>query len=298
MKFTTKKQSNLLEAIMEAYKGISKQKAKQMLGYSAIFLNGQKIEKHPQTQIPAQSLLEITDKSKSDLPTKQNKIVILFEDNYYIIGIKPAGILAANDTQIPTSSSFHKILENFLSEKARKKVRLWVVHRLDRNVEGLIIFAKTEFHQQLIKENWTSVTKKYLALTENKPENEQGTIESWLMDTATQKVISFPREREGAKFAKTEFLFLRPEKRYFLLEMTLHTGRKNQIRVHLAQINCPIVGDRKYGADASFDRQIRLAAYKLDFLHPVTSKPVQLHYTPSNRFFNPSQSADEKYKVF
>ncbi len=298
MKFKTKETSNLLEAIMEAYKGISKQKAKQILGYSAIYLNGKKIDKHPLTEIPAQSLLEITDKNKSDLPTKQNKIVISYEDNYYIIGIKPAGILAANDAQIPTSNSFHKILENYLSEKARKKVRLWVVHRLDRNVEGLIIFAKSEFHQQLIKEKWQSVSKKYLALTEKIPEKEHDVIESWLMDTQTQKVISFPREQEGAKFAKTEYTFLRSEKRYFLLEVSLHTGRKNQIRVHLAQINCPIVGDRKYGADASFNRQIRLAAYKLDFLHPVTNKPIHLQYNPSNRFYNPSQSSDEKYKIF
>ncbi len=297
MKYTLKNDMSLLEAILEAYKGISKQKAKQILTHHVFMVNGNPIRKHPQTTIEGGKTLEIIDKKMVLVPNKRNKFVIYFEDEYYIVALKPAGILAANDIKQPHDKSFHKELEDFLSDKQRKKIRLWAVHRLDRQVEGLIIFAKTALHQELIKENWERVTKKYLALTERKPEKESGMIESWLLENNEQKVLSFQTEQAGSKFARTEYRFIKPVKKFSLLEIILHTGRKNQIRAHLAQIQCPIVGDRKYGADATFNRQIRLAAYQLEFQHPVTLKRLRFEYQPATRFFNPQQ-LDENYKVF
>ena len=91
--------------------------------------------------------------------------------------------------------------------------------------------------------------------------------------------------------------FLQKEKDFYLLDIKLHTGRKNQIRVHLAQIGCPIVGDRKYGANDSVKRQVRLAACKLEFTHPVSGKNMLLEYHPHKKFFNPSLKEDENYKI-
>jgi 23S rRNA-/tRNA-specific pseudouridylate synthase len=246
-------------------------------------------------------VIEIKDRQKSkrktNLPTRNNPISIFFEDDFLIVALKPAGILSCGSKEEKVNYSFHKELEEFLTKREDKKVRLWVVHRIDREVEGLILFAKSEKIQIKIKENWENVIKKYLALCEHKPKLNHGTIENWLKDSSTQKVIEYSKEVRESKFAKTEYTFLRQEKSYFLLEIKLHTGRKNQIRVHLSGIGCPIVGDRKYGAEANPVRQIRLAAFQLVFDHPVNGKLHDLRYNPSAAFFNPSQKKDEKYKI-
>jgi len=280
MKYTLKHTSTLLEAVMEIYKGISKQKAKQIIGYSEFLLSGKKIDRHPKQMLEAGNELEIThsekNKDQNRIPDKRTPVVICFEDPYFVIALKPAGILSCGNRDQAINNSYHKVLENFLSDRENKKIRLWVIHRLDREVEGLIMFAKSEKVQYQIKAMWPEVTKKYLALTENKPEPPEGIIENWLIDTSMQKVIASDREVEGSKFARTEYSY---------------------IRVHLAGIHCPIAGDRKYGADASVVRQIRLAAYRLEFNHPHTNKVVSVQYKLPKRFYRPSQDSNEKYKI-
>jgi len=302
MKYTTKKTASLLDTMMEIYHGVSKQKAKQLFSHSEFIINGQKIEKHPKLMVESGSQIEIVQKSviekeKKVLPNRNNPIAIYFEDEFLIIALKPAGILSCSDQTLKNSKSYHKLLEAFVIRRDEKKRRLWPVHRLDKEVEGLIMFAKNQEIQEKMKDSWQTVTKKYLALTENKPDDENAYIENWLKEGAEQKVYCYEREVANSKFAKTEYHYLRNEKSYHLLELTLHTGRKNQIRVHLAGIGCPIVGDRKYGADDSVKRQVRLAAYKLEFTHPVTEELINLEYMPISRFFKPSKDEDENYKI-
>jgi 23S rRNA pseudouridine1911/1915/1917 synthase len=301
MKYRLKNTATLFETILVIYKGISKQKAKQIIKYSEFLVNGKKIGRHPKQIIETGSELEIVpiEKSRNEIqaPTGRNPVVIHFEDSHLIIALKPAGILSCGNKELVINNSYHKLLEAFLVERDGKKTRLWVIHRLDREVEGLLMFAKSEKLQKQIKDEWQDVTKKYIALTENRPDPSEGIIENWLKDTSVQKVIVCPKETPGSRYAKTEYAFIRNEKPYHLVEIKLHTGRKNQIRVHMAGIHCPVVGDRKYGADSTFVRQIRLAAFFLEFKHPVTKKLVSIQYTPSQRFFKPSTTSDEKYKI-
>ena len=292
---------SLIDTVMEIYHGVSKQKAKQILNHSEFIVDGRKIRKHPKFIVEVGLIIEIESiakgSKKNALPTRNNPIAIHFEDEYFIVAVKPAGILAVNDKNQVTAKSFHKLLEDFASYRAGKKVRLWPVHRLDKEVEGLIIFAKDEEILEEMKENWQNVTKKYLALVENRPANNQGIIENWLREGHEQKAMVFNKEAEGSKFAKTEFAYLKEEGKFHLLEITLHTGRKNQIRAHLSHIGCPIVGDRKYGANDSLNRQVRLCAYKIEFKHPATGKVINLEYKPIARFFKPSLKEDENYKL-
>lgn len=302
MKHTIKLATNLLDAVMEAHHGMSRQKAKQVVSHSRFQLNGKLIKNHPKLETQVGDVLEIISTKNQKVtentnPDKRNPVAIHFEDRYLIIAIKPAGLLSTHESSQQGGKSFHKLLENFISVRDDNPTRLHVIHRLDREVEGIVIFAKSEDIQETIKENWQEVTKRYTAITEGKPNPESGFIENWLMDTSSQKVFAFPKEVEGSKFAKSFYQYIRKVGRYSLIEVTLHTGRKNQIRVHLSGINCPIVGDRKYGADDSVQRQVRLAATHLDLLHPVTGQRIDINYQPSKKFFSPSESEDEKYKI-
>ncbi|MBK8806239.1 MAG: RluA family pseudouridine synthase [Bacteroidales bacterium] len=302
MKYTTKRPATLIDTILEMYQGISRQKAKQIISRSEIKVNDQRIEKHALVKVDAGVQIEIfKDASDSNIkkPTKNKPVVIYFEDKYFIIALKPAGLLSCGDRSIEktNTATFHKLLENFVEHRDEQRHRLWVVHRLDKEVEGLIIFAKSEAIQEKMKENWQDVTKKYLALTQARPAADEGVIESWLKEGYQQKVYSYNKEIEGSKHAITKYKYVRQEREFHVLELTLHTGRKNQIRSQLASIDCAIVGDRKYGADDSIIRQIRLAAYRLEFVHPFTNDAISLEYTPIARFFCPSKTYDENYKI-
>jgi len=299
MIYKIKKTATLLETFLEIYQGMSKQKAKSLISYSTIKYNDKVLKKNPTIIVEKDGKLEIVQNEKNlkinKTPTRQNPIAIYYEDKYLIIAIKPVGILTCNSGD-DSAQNFHKMLEAYLSDRDDTKIRLWIVHRIDREVEGLIIFAKNEEIQNLLKDNWQEVTKKYLALTEAKPPFMSGVIENWLKDTESQKVEQYNKEVTGSKLAKSEYKYLKPVNGYHLVEIMLHTGRKNQIRVHLSGIGCPIVGDRKYGADDTYVRKIRLVAFSLEFLHPITKKMVNLEYKPTPFFYKPSVKSDEKYK--
>ena len=300
MKYTIKETTTLLNAVMQMYSGVSRQKAKQILSYTDFSVNGQTIEKQATKILNLGDVLESGSTRKEisgiQLPTKQNPISIVYEDKQLLIALKPAGIITSKDRNQPNAKSFHKFLETYLTKRDEKAHRIWSVHRLDKEVEGLVLFAKSEEIQLKIKDTWDHVVKKYLALTEAKPAEESGIIEDWLKDSYKQKVEAFDKEVENSRFAKTEYRFIETRGKYHLLEITLHTGRKNQIRVHLSGLGCPIAGDYKYGASAEFKRQIRLAAYHLNFTHPTTGKNLSFEYQPTKKFFKPS-NFDEKYDM-
>ncbi|HAN78321.1 MAG TPA: hypothetical protein DCQ31_11425 [Bacteroidales bacterium] len=301
IRHTVKQDDTLLNVLLEVYKGASKQKVKHIMQHSQLTVNGKVITKHQNFELKSADVLTIESLEntlkKVAKPTRSRPIAIYFEDDYYMVGLKPAGILSCGDKTGRTDNSYHKMLESFVTQREGNKTKLWVVHRIDREVEGLLIFAKSEEAQFKLKEVWETVTKKYITLVENKPNPETGTVENWLRDGAKQVVSAFNREMEGSKFAKTEYKYLRAEGKYHVIEVMLHTGRKNQIRVHMQGLGCSIVGDRKYGADSSVMRQIRLAAYFLEFKHPYTGNPVNVKYYPAAIFFKPSANHDEQYKI-
>lgn len=297
MIYITEKEISLLDFISKIYNGISKQKAKNIIKYSTILIDGKKVKAIPSTCLQKEQKIEIiqSKKNQNEKISKSAHFEIKFEDEYLIIAVKPPGILASKE-KFQNENSFFKIVERFLTERDKKKMQLFVVHRLDREVEGLIIFAKSEKIQQLLKNNWQNVKKKYIAISEHKPENDYGILEDWLKDNYNQKVTLHNKEIEDSKYAKTEYKYIKQIGNFHLLEIQLHTGRKNQIRVHLSSIGCPIVGDRKYGASDEFERQIRLAAVYLEFMHPFSQKKILVEYNPKRNFFNP-KNENEKYKL-
>jgi 23S rRNA pseudouridine1911/1915/1917 synthase len=216
---------------------------------------------------------------------------VLYEDKNIIVVEKPAGK--------PTSStdgslSIYEIISEYLRKQSKGKTRAYVVHRLDKEVSGVLLFAKSREAMEKIKENWIKTEKHYYALVEGIPEKDEGTIKSWLIEDKAQKMHS-THETANAKFSITSYKILKRLKNYGLLDVKTDTGRKNQIRVHLSDIGCPIVGDRKYGASDDFIRRIRLHAYSLSFPHPENGEMMTVLSPMPNGFLS-LKSKDEDYK--
>ena len=173
-------------------------------------------------------------------------LAILYEDKDILVVDKPAGLLTVA-TEREKSRTAHSILTDYIRIGCgRSRKRLFVVHRLDRDTSGTLIFAKSEEAKLRLQDQWKQTEKKYLAIVHGKCEKSSGTITTYLAEDKAYKVYSTSDSTKG-KLSQTAYKVLRMIKGYSLLEVTLLTGRKNQIRVHLAGIGHPIVGDMKYG---------------------------------------------------
>lgn len=295
MKFTSKIGGTLFDALKNYLPDSSNQKLRNMVKHSLVKRNGITVKHASEPVDVGDELVFIQKQEPKTVKEKGKTIKIVFEDEWLLVVHKPAGMLTSGESS-PNSPTLVKILTTHLQENETYQGRLQIVHRLDREVEGLLIFAKTEAINARLKENWKSVEKNYLALVEKRPHTDSGEISSWLKDGLKQKVFSYDREIPDSKWAVTHFRYIKTIGKYHLVEVSLETGRKNQIRVHLAEIGCPVVGDWKYGADKSVIRQIRLIAWRIAFDHPVTGKRIELEASIPQKFYEPSENLPEKYK--
>lgn len=294
-KFKANISGKLIEVMKTHFPQSSNQTLRNMIKHNDLTCNGRPMQ-HANELVNVGDELVLKPRPETESwRLGKRTLNIMFEDDHLIVAHKPAGILTSGESTSVTPT-FVKMLNDILQQKVGKHIRLWVVHRLDREVEGLVLFAKSEKIQMAIQDNWKSVEKNYLAITEKKPPSNEGEITSWLKDGLKQKVYSYDREIPDSKWAVTHFRYIKPVGKYHLLEVSLDTGRKNQIRVHLSELGCPIVGDWKYGADKSVVRQIRLIAWRLAFTHPVTSQQLVLEAQVPKKFYSISETEDEKYK--
>ncbi len=200
-------------------------------------------------------------------------IAVLYEDKEILVVDKPAGLLtvATEHEKIRTA---HSILSEYIRTGCgRCRKRLFVVHRLDRDTSGVLIFAKSEEAMYRLKERWKETEKKYLAIVHGSPEKKSGTITSYLAENKDYTVYSTTDSTKG-RFAQTVYTTVRERKGLSLLEVVLLTGRKNQIRVHLAGIGHPIAGDTKYGKGDDRLPRMALHARSITFNHPFSGKKL------------------------
>ena len=206
---------------------------------------------------------------------------VLFEDNHIIVVNKQSGEIVQGDKTGDTPLS--DIVKTYLKEKYNKpgNVFLGVVHRLDRPVSGVVLFAKTSKALPRLNKLFAEhekVKKTYWAIVGNKPPQESGTLTHWLTrNEKTNTAKAYDREVPNSKKAILDYRLIAASQRYFLLEIQLHTGRHHQIRCQLAKMGCPIKGDLKYGAPRSNpDGSICLHARHLELEHPVTHEILSI----------------------
>ena len=196
---------------------------------------------------------------------------ILYEDRDIIVINKSSGLLSVK-TETETEQTAHNLLTKYIRKGiAKSRIQLFVVHRLDRDTSGVLIFAKTMEIRERFAAQWKNIDKKYLTLINGHLKEKNGIIESYLADGDDYKVRSVKNPQDG-KFARTKYKVLKEFKKYSLLEIDLLTGKKNQIRVHLSENGHPIVGDVKYGAPKN--GRLALHALSIKFKHPFNNEEM------------------------
>ena len=267
---TVKENAPLLEYLINNVSE-SRSKLKATLQGRGIAVNGRMV-----TQFDYQ--LKAGDKIIISRHKKQNQfksryVKIVYEDRWLVVVEKNIGILsmAAGHSSLNVKS----VLDDYFL-KSRQKCRAHVVHRLDRDTSGLMVYAKDIETEQILEHNWHQIVydRRYVAVVSGEMEQNSGTIANWLKDNKAYITYSSPTDN-GGKYAVTHFQVLNRTTEHSLVEYKLETGRKNQIRVHSADMGHPACGDMKYGNGDDPLHRLCLHAYMLCFTHPVTGKPME-----------------------
>ena len=198
---------------------------------------------------------------------------IIHEDRDIIVIDKPAGLLTMATNKEKIKTVYYALTNHIKKGYAKSKKRIFIVHRLDRDTSGILIFAKTEYAKKYLQDNWGDTKKTYIAIVHGTLKNKEDTITTHLTENKSCIVYSTTNTTKG-KLSKTAYKVLKETKNASLLEIDLLTGRKHQIRVHLADIGHPVLGDNKYGDWKETHKKLALHAKSISFKHPFTKKEL------------------------
>lgn len=212
------------------------------------------------------------------------KIDIIYEDKEIIVVNKPAGLLCIS-TDKEKDVTMYKMVSSYL-KKSNSRAKIYIVHRLDRETSGLVVFAKNMSIKLALQNNWNEIVTKrgYVAVVEGEVSKDSGVIKSYLKETKTLFVYS-SCDKSG-KLAITEYRKVMTNGGYTLLDINIKTGRKNQIRVHMKDMGNIIVGDKKYGSRKNPIRRLCLHANVLEFIHPITKRKMFFETDVPNSFID------------
>lgn len=214
------------------------------------------------------------NKKKSAEKPRFRELRIVHEDAHVIVIDKNSGLLSmASDTEKQRTA--YSMLSEYVKRFDPKNM-IFIVHRLDRETSGLMMFARSKQVQELLQKDWNEsiVERSYLAVVEGQLEKQEGTVTSWLKENKAMVMYSSQTPEDGQK-AVTHYKVIKSNKQYSLLDVKLETGRKNQIRVHMKDLGHPVAGDKKYGAKTNPVGQMGLHARVLAFKHPITGKSLR-----------------------
>ena len=276
--------TDLMTFLLAKMGGMSRNSIKSLLAHRQIMVNN-KVTTQFNLELQPNDLVVVTS-GRGNVELSHPKLKIIFEDQYLIIVEKKEGLLTVS-TGNPDETTAFSILKYHV-QKSSPQNRIYVVHRLDRETSGVIMFAKNKDVQMTMQENWHRIVTRriYVALVEGKMEKEQDTIVTWLTENEKSLKIHSSDTDNGGQQAITHYRCVKSNENYSLLEIELETGRKNQIRVHMQGIGHPIVGDKKYGAGISPIGRLGLHARLLAFYHPITTEVVSFETSVPRNFLS------------
>ncbi len=276
--------AELLPFLLTKMGGMTRTSVKQLLGQRRVKVNNA-IQTRHDTPLHKGDLITI-ESGRGNVELRHPKLRIIYEDDALIVVEKKNGLLTVPVNQKSSETTVFSILKEYVKKQSYRNT-VHVVHRLDRETSGLLVFAKSPELQEYMRTYWRQlVTKRtYVALVEGKLAQKEGKITSWLTENPHTAMVSSSPVDNGGQLAITNYKVLQElesgvesqESEISLVELNLETGRTNQIRVHMASMGHPVVGDRKYGngnESSPIDR-LCLHAQVLEFIHPMTEKKVR-----------------------
>lgn len=278
--YTVEEDAQLLDWLIANLKGLSRNKVKDTLHGRGIKVNGKIVT---QFDYPLTRGMKISvSKSKKNDTFKSRYVNLVYEDPYLVVIEKKPGILSMAAGH--KSLNVKTVLDDYFRQ-TKQRCTAHVVHRLDRDTSGLMVYAKDMQTEQTLEHEWHNIVydRRYVAVVSGEMEEDEGTIANWLKDNKAYVTYSSPVDN-GGKYAVTHFHVLDRTTEHSLVEYKLETGRKNQIRVHSAYMNHPVCGDVKYGNGDDPIHRLCLHAYMLHFFHPVTRARMEFETPIPSQF--------------
>ena len=268
--FVVKQQCELLEFLLMTFKDQSRNSVKSLLGSHRVSIDGAPVTQFNFKLYPGDTVIissnPIRKKTRSNLP-------IIFEDNDIIVINKPSKLLSVPSDNEKGSTAF-RMVNDYLQQKDKHN-RAFIVHRLDEDTSGVLMFAKNDKMARALTDgdNWNNSVKKrgYYAIVEGTLDKKEGTIRSYLKKNSQNMMYSSKKKGDG-QYAITKYKIIQESKDYSLADVDIKTGRKNQIRVHFGDLGHFIIGDDKYGEPSNPIKRLGLHAYELDIIHPFNNK--------------------------
>ena len=270
--FVVKKESELLSYLINELQ-FSRNNAKNLLSHHLIAIDGAPVSQFNFMVYPGDNLIIAKNPIKKK---ERSKLPIIFEDDDIIAINKPFGLLSVASDKEKSATAYRMVMDYVQSKD--KHNRIFVVHRIDKETSGVLIFAKNEKIQKLLQDNWDSLVKKrgYFAITEGTFVKKEDTVIRYLKENSLNLMYVASPKDPKAKKCVTKYKVIKENERYSLLDVDILSGRKNQIRVTLGNLGHYILGDDKYGEPENPINRLCLHAYELDVINPVTKKEYRL----------------------
>lgn len=267
---TVQAPAELLAYLFEHWTEVKKKQVRIWLKHQAVTVNGRPVTQFNHPLLPGDTVAIRSDRFAVPKTALASGMKVFFEDATLIVIDKPENLLSVASLAEDEKTAYFQLTDYVRRGSAHARDRIWIVHRLDRETSGLMVFAKTEEAKRTLQASWEQVTKRYEAVVEGRLPAEEGTLESDLDERNPFKVFSAARNAE-TRHAITRYRVLARRVKRSLVALELETGRRHQIRVQLADVGCPIIGDEKYGARTNPAHRLGLHACGLRFVHPATN---------------------------
>lgn len=269
--YTPSEETTLLNFLFAAMPQRKRTNVKELLQHNQIKVNNLVVTQFDTSISPADTIyVNLT----REFPRFYNRrLSIVYEDDDIVVVNKGYGLLSMGNDKVKEGTAYSILKEYIKWVDPRQKI--FIVHRLDRDTSGLMMFAKSIEAKEAMQHNWNNMVlnRTYVAVVEGNVENDEGTVQTYLAENSKFEVYVTENPEEG-QLAVTRYKVLNRKKGYSLLELELDTGRKNQIRVHMKHIGHSIIGDRRYGAKSSPIHRLALHARTLRFVHPISRREM------------------------
>lgn len=269
--YTPAADTTLLDFLFASMPERKRTTVKELLKYNRVAVNGMPVTLHNTPLTPADKVsVNLTREFKV---FSNRRVKLVYEDADLMVIEKGYGLLSMGNDKV-TDGTAYTIMRDWVKWENPSN-KLFIVHRLDRDTSGLMMFAKNEAAKEAMQHNWNNmvISRKYVCVVEGYVDDDEGEIRSYLAENSQHEVYTTKNPEEG-KLAVTRYRVIKRAMGHTMVEVSLETGRKNQIRVHMKELGHPIAGDRRYGAKSTIIHRLALHARTLRFVHPLTRRDM------------------------